>query len=522
MARDLTKLKNAIATIKQNSTQERYLDIGYTRVSSELTAQDTSIQRQIEDFTDVGCNLIIVERESGASAEKRSLYQAIIQEILDGTVIRVAATINSRINRNQTESEYFYRLCQMQEVKINILDEPELNSNSLSAQKIRREKAFYAEMESKVMGFRQKKANIRAEKNLKAIARKPIFGYRFTPERKYEVDWAKPDLSNVLGWRSDRPFATGELARTLIDLYLEFESQSQAFKRYKDLLRQLKPANPDLIEREIQKTLSWFGHWLKDPILRGAIAYGKYKEVYVGEKLEKIKKIRAPKEEWRIHRGQHEALITPAEDTLIATILKNNLNRGYRAYSAKCDFKTPKTLGRIMRCCGCGQVYNSQSTNQKGNKYRFYYCVGRKEYRCNAPGIGEKTFVDRLIVAIINKAEELADILNDAELGTTTPDTERLTFLRSEAAVAFAKYKQYGFEEYLDLHRKFQQQITDIEANMQQTKSNLEEREQLILALSNPQFWQEMSRYDLHRYLREIVARAWIEDKQIVRVELNL
>ncbi|MDJ0593254.1 MAG: recombinase family protein [Pleurocapsa sp. MO_226.B13] len=196
MARDLTKLKNAIATIKQNSTQERYLDIGYTRVSSELSSQDTSIQRQIEDFTDVGCNLIIVERESGASAEKRSLYQAIIQEILDGTVIRVAATINSRLNRNQTESEYFYRLCQIQEVKINILDEPELNSNSLSAQKIRREKAFYAEMESKVMGFRQKKANIRAEKNLKAIARKPIFGYRFTPERKYEVIGHKLSLNS--------------------------------------------------------------------------------------------------------------------------------------------------------------------------------------------------------------------------------------------------------------------------------------------------------------------------------------
>ena len=515
VVRSLDELHQAIAKLTT-------LNVGYTRVSSELSTQDSSITRQIEDFVDYGCNLILVERESGTNIEGQSLYNALISLISEGKVKKIAATTNHRLNRNQTEMNFFYNLCGIQGVEWNLLDEPELNSTSPYAKKLREERAYYAEKESKELSFRQKKANIRAEKNLKVLSRIPCFGYRFTKERKYEINYALSDLSNVVGYFEGKPYATGELAFKVVKLFLQHKSQNQCLKKYKIFVKSLRPENETLVAKELNRTLTWLGNWLRDPTIQGKLVYGKYKEIYYGDKLEKKKFTPAPPSEWRIHHNQHEPIVRPSEAREIARILKVNQNFGHAMANAKKDPAHPESLSSILRCCRCGQSLISRTNCVKGKRYRYYYCLGRLDHRCKSKGIGEQTLVKLLVAKIIYQAEELADMLNNSAHGQITPDEQKLILLKQEAEDAERKYKLTGIGEYLNLRLIFQQQITEIEAARETAISNVKDKQDLVTALSNPLFWSEMSQVDLHRYLKAIVLAAHLDNQKILLLDLNL
>lgn len=518
VARSVEEIKKAIADISNK------LVVGYTRVSSDLSSQDTSVTRQIEDFTDVGCNLIIVERESGRFAHNRALYQHLIELIYDGLVERVIVTSLSRLNRNITESQFFDRSCQKYGVLVNYLDEPELNGTGANAAKLKQERAFYSQMESQELSFRVKTAYVRDEKNLRFPGRIPLLGYRIE-NRKLVLDRLKPDLSNAIAFLGTKYYASAELGRVAVELYIKWRSQSRALKEYKKFLKTLEPLNNKKYEKELSRNLCWYGKWLKDPVTRGCLVYGKTAKIYTGEKLDKPTKVRVPRNEWRIHPNQHEALVSPSEGKEIDRLLKLNHNFGYKINNALADPLKPANLGAILRCCKCGLKFSSSGGKLRLNgswRPRYYYCLGRQQNsKCDAKGIGEQTLTNNLIDKIIEQSEELAEILNGADTGLVVVDQTKLDLLKIKAAKAYEEYRLFGFEEDLISHRGFQQKISELEAIAVEKKTKAEEQAILIFTLSNRKFWQEMSLLDLHRYLLGIVETAWLQDGAIDRLELS-
>lgn len=103
--------------------------VGYARVSTGFSFQDSSIERQIETFKSRGCDLVLVERESGTS-DNRNEYQRLLSMIQLGEVTCVVACRSDRLNRNQLEQNYFYALCCRHGVEWEFTDEPEASSKS--------------------------------------------------------------------------------------------------------------------------------------------------------------------------------------------------------------------------------------------------------------------------------------------------------------------------------------------------------------------------------------------------------
>lgn len=521
ICRTLEDLKIAIAQLTS-------LEVGYTRVSTELSHQDSSVARQIQDFKEVGCNISLVERDSGTTIDRRFLYQELIELINQGLVAKVVVDESNRLNRNELETTYFERLCEINSVPLIYLNQPELNGNSESVSEsvklLRKEAAIEAESFSRHLGKRIRKGYARRKKNIKPIANKPTFGYRFTSDRYYEIDWAKEDLSNVIG--RDRAqkklWATGELAEFLIEKYIELESQSQAFKQFKLLLDSLEVIDRDRYNKAKNKSQTWFGGWIKDPTIRGHLAYNRYKTQYKGNKLEKKVRVKVPQTEWEIHKDCHPALITWFQWQQIERIIKQNKNKGWARQNATRDRTIPAPLSKLLRCDCCKLTFNTQSTNQKGKKYRYYRCVGRRELRCDRGGIAEGALVQCLIDKIIESAEELTEILYAAKIKQKDPRSDRLVELRQEADETLKLFETKGRQSYLLSYQEIIAEIKDLEKTIAQSATQLEEKKEVLSALQDRDFWDSMTRTELHEYLKALVRTAWIGNKRVVAVELYL
>ena len=101
-------------------------------------------------------------------------------------------------------------------------EQPELNSDSPIAEKLRSrsgagtrsQNAYYAQLELERLGRRQEKAYAFAREQGTFNTRIHPLGYRINRETKlYEIDWAKSDGSDVIGY-----LEIPEL-QTLSDLY---------------------------------------------------------------------------------------------------------------------------------------------------------------------------------------------------------------------------------------------------------------------------------------------------------------
>lgn len=77
--------------------------VGYVRVFTDQAHQSTSVERQLATFEAMGCDLILVERESGRY-DDRLKYQQLIEMIKLGEVTEVVASRSDRLNQSQVVS----------------------------------------------------------------------------------------------------------------------------------------------------------------------------------------------------------------------------------------------------------------------------------------------------------------------------------------------------------------------------------------------------------------------------------
>jgi|GEM_PF-5650836 len=504
--------------------------VAYVRVSTDQLHQVTSVERQRTIFKQMGCDLILEEYETGTNT-LRPQYQKLIKMITMGEVQEVVAARSDRLNRNKEDMQYFYDLCLELGVAWTFTDEPELNSTSTFADDLRTQKAYEAQMESERIGRRQKRYYAYAESSGNAIARVKTLGYRII-KRKYEIDNVLPDLSNVIGNLDGKPVARGEIARRLIEFYLEHKTLRYALKHWKDYLAQLDTTtgNPSEVNRLMRFASNSFQEWLRNPVLRGHTAYGKNKKTLFDENLQKLdekKYAKLPPHEWRIQFNTHpdQALMTDAEWVTIEKLLDTNKTQGYAIAKSRAKPGTPASLSPILRCRDCNLTFRSVSSTFKSPLktifYRYYYCCGKNNHHCNSRNLKEPELVQQIIDAIFPKAQELADAILRGKSGVTaTPD--QIKFLQQEAEEADRKYQLSGMTEFRDMHKKLLARIALIEATRAKEVMAVEQNAKLLTALASLDYWQSLTPLELHQDLRDIVKDCWIQNGRVVDVTLAL
>ncbi|MGL5872541.1 MAG: recombinase family protein [Xenococcaceae cyanobacterium] len=500
--------------------------VAYARVSTDQSHQYTSIERQVETYERYNPDIILVERESATHTD-RPLYQFLIRNITIGKVSEVITSRSDRLNRDQTEMRFFYTLCTELGVAWTFTDEPELNSNSPWAIELRSQKAFESQQESERMGRRISRSYVFAEEKGIPISRNIPLGYRRGKDKKFELDNLLDDRSNLIGFYNSNPVAIVDLARILIDLYLEHQAATKALKLWKEVLRSVIDKT-ELGETKIERYLKFASNsvieWSINPILRGHTAYGIHKKVFYGEKLDRKRYKRLKPHEWRINYNTHpdQALITDFEWRAIEKIIKTNENIGHRIAQARIAPGEPQSLSSFLRCEKCQLAYSRTSTYEKGKRYYYYYCNGRSKFSCKSKGISESQLRKGILEKITAQANGLIDLLLKSSEGQTpSVSSERLELLKTEAEEALKKYNLTNLPEYLNLHQQLNYQVKNIESNLQKELEQVQDKTQLLKAFSNPNYWNELDLIDLHRYLKAIIRICWISGKEIVSLELD-
>lgn len=483
-----------------------FVRIFYGRVSSDLDSQDSSYLRQQELGESMGCDLILLERESGRT-DSRSEYQKLIRLIKDGQVREVVATRSDRLFRNYQESNYFYALCEKYQVAWTFTDEPEISSNSPYSSLLRKERAFAAERESERLGERQKKAYKHAETQRKVFFRKPPLGYLFNK--------GKAVINDEIIIKG---YSEAQIMVKLVEFYLEKQSLRGAIKAWKIWLNEQEIVNLDKFNRLIRFTASGFKEWLISPIIRGHTRYGRYHQESYGERLDKLKTRRNSPDKWRIAKDTHPPLISEETFTECEKILQRNRNKGLAiAASVRTDSR-PVSLGSILRCTQCRCRFTAVSSRQKDKTYRYYYCQGRKQFNCSANGISEVKLRESLKNTLIKNAQSLLKAIeraNSSQLVVDDPETRRI---KREAKEARDKYEQLGIEAFLILANTLESQIERKTDNFV-TQNFIDPT--LIESLQNPEFWETLTLIELHEVFLDVVRCVWVEDGKIQRVEVD-
>ncbi len=499
------------------------MKVFYGRVSTTSSHQDSSIYRQEELAKKYECDLILVERESGRGSD-RLQYQKMLDLIKSGKVSIVIATRSDRLGRDYHELNYFYALCTKYGTHWEFIEEPEANSRSPWGEEIRRRKAYEAEQESYRLGKRQEQAYKFSEDSGKVFFRRPPLGYRANQQQNAEIDWLTSGGGNAILCLDGELLASGEIALKLKDLYVKHGTLRQSLKHWKEWIKSCEVINQKAADGLLKRTASFVREWLEDPTLRGHTAYGKYRRESFGEKLDKKRFVRLPKNEWRIQYNTHpdQVLITESEFKFIQKNLEQNHNKGIAIALSKSDPEQPRSLTGILRCDLCKLTMISCSTRAKGKLYRYYYCSGKKDFKCQSKGISEKQIIKLIVPAITQKATQLVSVIEQAKSGGSIADPERKGALEKEIADAYNKYNSLKIEAFLSLAKTLEQQLSAIEATQIQEVKRLESREVLLLGLSDPGYWNHLSPQDLHRYLKAIVQTCWVNGRDCsLRIDLD-
>lgn len=95
--------------------------VGYARVSTDKAEQDVSIEEQIRQLREAGCDRVIAERRSAHKDAPRPGWEELLGLVAAGRVRRVVAVSQSRLSR-RGEDVPFLRMCARKGVEVTLLD----------------------------------------------------------------------------------------------------------------------------------------------------------------------------------------------------------------------------------------------------------------------------------------------------------------------------------------------------------------------------------------------------------------
>lgn len=346
--------------------------VGYARVSTKSGEQISALETQKSRLKTAGVEKIFTDVESGRSNDRQA-FNDLLQLIDKRAVKEIVVTRFDRLGRDAAFVDAALVLASKKNVKIRTIDTGVIDAESPTGFLMSRISTSLAEMESKMLSMRVKKALDQRWKDGKIPRAKIPWGYK----RVKQGDKDYLELHPV----------EAEKAR----LFLE-QLRQNGYRFSKTLIE---------CESVPLSTTSSVKRWLCNPVLRGGIGFEKT----------------SPYEYKKVIWGLHEPLIRHEDWFSIQRILEFNKNTWGR--SAKV---TPKLLSGLVRCSSCNNrmAYASRKTETQE------FALRCNSYKCNFYNKRTKQtmIVNAINSALAKRSKELASI--------TETEPVEVTKLRSE------------------------------------------------------------------------------------------
>ena len=346
--------------------------VGYARVSTKSGEQISALETQKSRLKTAGVEKIFTDVESGRSND-REAFNELLQLIDKRAVKEIVVTRFDRLGRDATFVDAALVLAAKKNVQIRTIDTGVIDTESPTGFLMSRISTSLAEMESKMLSMRVKKALDQRWKDGKIPRPKIAWGYH----RVKYGDKERLELHPVEGPR----------AKQFIEVL-----KNNGY-RFHSALTEV----PDVPLQRVGSVKKW----LCNPVLRGGIGFGK------------INDYECKKVIW----GLHEPLIRHEDWFAIQRVLEFNS----RSWGASSKVK-PKLLTGLVLCsgCGCKMAYNARK------KETHSYSLRCNNFKCDF--YNKRTnylmVVNAINAALAKRSKELASL--------TKTEPVEVTKLRSE------------------------------------------------------------------------------------------
>jgi len=341
--------------------------VGYARVSTEKGEQLSALETQKSRLKTAGVKKIYTDVESGRSNDRQA-FNDLLQLIDKRAVKEIVVTRFDRLGRDAAFVDAALVLASKKSVVIRTIDTGVVDTESPTGFLMSRISTSLAEMESKMLSMRVKKALDQRWKDGKIPRAKIPWGYY----RDKQVDKDRLEL---------HPVEADRARHFLKQLKKNGYRFSKTLIEYDDI-----PL----------ATTSSVKRWLCNPILRGGIGFEKT----------------SPYEYKKIIWGLHEPLIKHEDWYAIKRIIEFNKKAWGRSSKI-----TPKLLSGLVLCSCCN---NRMAYASRKTKTQPYY-LKCNTYKCDFYNKRTKQsmIVEAINSALTKRSKELASLTETEPVAVT-------------------------------------------------------------------------------------------------------
>ena len=425
------------------------MKIGYCRVSTSSGEQLSALESQIARIENAGVERVITDIESGLSNEREGMNELL--SLIDAKKItEVVATRVDRLGRDASATDALILLAGRRGVKITTLDGGAIEAETPTGFLMSRLTTSLAEMESKMLSLRIKRGLEQRRKTHKPCRGKAPWGYQISTDKS----------------RIERNPETWEAANRFLDI---LRANNWRMQRTIDLFQEPCPLNA---------TRSVKG-WLKNPILRGGLGYGRRKD-----------------ETWeRVVWDLHEALLSHQEFKVIT--IKMEENRAHWGNNAQ---STPKLLTGLVRCPNC-----KRNLRYAGGRIRLAVICNTSGCVSRFKGTYETIVTDAIKKELIKRAADLAQRIEVEE----PPEAEAL---RQQISKLEA-FDDADLEDAIEAKKEKLKEVLTTSSPMRPDRA---------AALAEPAAWEMATPEELRLIFQEFVQFVEADRGEVVSVRLKI
>ena len=425
------------------------MKIGYCRVSTSSGEQLSALESQIARIENAGVERVITDIESGLSNEREGMNELL--SLIDGKKItEVVATRVDRLGRDASATDALILLAGRRGVKITTLDGGAIEAETPTGFLMSRLTTSLAEMESKMLSLRIKRGLEQRRKTHKPCRGKAPWGYQISTDKS----------------RIERNPETWDAANRFLD---SLRANNWRMQRTIDLFQEPSALNS---QRSVKG-------WLKNPILRGGLGYGRRKD-----------------ETWeRVVWDLHEALLSHQEFKVIT--IKMEENRAHWGNNAQ---STPKLLTGLVRCPNC-----KRNLRYAGGRIRLAVICNTSGCVSRFKGTYETIVTDAIKKELIKRAADLAQRIEVEE----PPEAEAL---RQQISKLEA-FDDADLEDAIEAKKQKLKEVLTTSSPMRPDRA---------AALAEPAAWEMATPDELRLIFQEFVQFVEADRGEVVSVRLKI
>ncbi len=465
---------------------------GYARVSSKEQADNShALEQQIERLKAFGVEQVYVDVESGRK-DNRADFLRLLGDL--SLISQVVVTRLDRLSRSLPTLRKAIDQFSRSGVTLVALDD-NLDTNTASGKFHINILGALAEMEVDRLSERVKHGH--QHHRDRNAAWFPIFGYRKVGDR-LELDDA-PFLCLLTG----ETLSKAAIARELIAIFQEKRSLRktlQAFNERYGIQRYNTPGRKG--RGGLGFGVPGLVAWLNNPILRGHIAYNRYRNQHNDHA-------------WDIRYNTHpdHRLLSDEEYNQIADLLQWNSEHG-----ASFRAKTIHPVSGLVRCGECGSGCGCQTSKWRQGVTYWYQCLNYRERGCRQKQMLRESDIEAAVIdALLERSEAIANLAAVADAPSEPPE---LQALRAELRY----YQAAPGHRAAAIVAELQAQITALtQHGVQTTKDQEQNRDLLLACFSDRRTWARiMTLAERRDVYRALVERVTIRDGRVVGVSLKV